>query len=233
MKKWDDLPEFMKKEEIRPYYDILSKKKTSLFFKRVFDIIVSFLLLVILFPLILVLAIAIKIDSPGPVFYRQERVTTYGKIFRIHKFRSMYDGADKKGALVTVSNDSRVTRVGRIIRNYRLDEIAQLIDVLTGNMTFVGVRPEVVKYVKKYRPEWNATFLIPAGVTNLTSIYHKDDDDLLNGADDPDLFYVENILPGKMICNLKGLERFSFFGDIKIMFMTFFTVLGKEYKEEK
>lgn len=233
IKKFEDLPEEMQIPEIKVYYDVLSKKKVSLFFKRFFDIVVSLLLLILLSPIILILAIAIKIDSPGPVFFRQVRVTTYGKKFRIHKFRSMCDGADKKGSLVTTKNDMRVTRVGKIVRKCRLDEIAQLLDVLSGNMTFVGVRPEVEKYVDAYKPEWKATFLLPAGVTNLTCIYFKDEDELLKDASDPDKKYIEEILPEKMKWNLKGLKEFSFWGDIKLMFMTLFAVLGKNYQAKE
>lgn len=229
LRKWENLPDFLRTPEIKPYYDGLKKKSGSLVLKRVFDIVVSAILLIILSPIILILAIAIKLDSPGPVFYRQVRVTQYGRRFKIHKFRSMCDGADKKGTLVTVGNDSRVTRVGKLVRKCRLDEIAQLIDVLKGDMTFVGVRPEVVKYVEKYKPEWNATFLLPAGVTNLTCIYFKDEDEMLAGAEDADKVYVEDILPIKMKWNLKGIKGFSFWGDIKLMFMTFFAVLGKDY----
>ena len=230
LRKWENLPDFLRTPEIKPYYDGLKKKSGSLVLKRVFDIVVSAILLIILSPIILILAIAIKLDSPGPVFFRQVRVTQYGRRFKIHKFRSMCDGADKKGTLVTVGNDSRVTRVGKLVRKCRLDEIAQLIDVLKGDMTFVGVRPEVLKYVEKYKPEWNATFVLPAGVTNLTCIYFKDEDEMLVGVDDADKVYVEDILPIKMKWNLKGIKEFSFWGDIKLMFMTFFAVLGKEYK---
>lgn len=227
MRRWEELPEEMRLEEVKPYYDILYKKRVSLFLKRLFDIIMSFTMLVVLSPLMLVIAIAIKVDSPGPIFYKQIRVTQYRKKFRIHKFRSMNDGADKKGSLVTVENDKRVTRVGKIVRRYRLDEIAQLIDVLNGNMTFVGVRPEVEKYVENYRPEWNATFLLPAGVTNLTCIYYKDEDRFLKGTMDPDKVYMEEVLPDKMELNLKGIEEFSCGNDIKLMFMTVFAVLAK------
>lgn len=231
MKKWEKLPAEMQIEEIRPYYEALKRKSLSLVFKRVFDIVISLILLIILSPVIFILAIAIKIDSPGPVFYRQVRVTQYGRKFRIHKFRSMCDGADKKGTLVTVGNDARVTRIGKLIRKCRLDESAQLIDVLKGDMTFVGVRPEVPKYIEKYRPEWNATFLLPAGVTNLVCIYFKNEDEMLADVDDADKVYVEDILPIKMKWNLKGIKEFSFWGDIKLMFMTFLAVLGKNYKE--
>lgn len=230
MKKWEDLPLEMQTAEVRPYYDVLSRKKGSLVLKRIFDIVVSFVLLVLLSPVFLVLGVAIKLDSPGPVFYRQVRVTQYGRRFKIHKFRSMCDGADKKGTLVTVDNDMRVTRVGKVVRRCRLDETAQLIDVLKGDMTFVGVRPEVEKFVEKYQPEWNATFLIPAGITNLSCIFFKNEDEMLKDVKDVDKKYVDEILPVKMKWNLKGIKEFSFFGDVKLMFMTFFAVLGKEYK---
>ena len=228
LKKWEQLPIEMQTEEVRKYYDILKKKRASLFFKRVFDVIVSLIMLVVLSPLFLILAIAIKIDSKGPVFYRQVRVTQYNKKFRIFKFRSMVQNADK-GSQVTVSGDARVTRVGKLVRKCRLDEISQLIDVFRGTMTFVGTRPEVPKYTEQYSPEMMATFLLPAGVTSLASIYYKDEAELLDAAEDTDKVYVEEVLPGKMYYNLKAIENFSFFGDIKVMFMTVFAVLGKEY----
>ena len=229
LRKWENLPPEMQTEEVRKYYDILKKKRVSLFFKRLFDICVSLVLLIVLSPIFLVLSIAIKTDSKGPVFYRQTRVTQYNREFRIFKFRSMVQGADK-GSQVTVENDVRVTRVGKLIRKGRLDEISQLIDVLRGKMTFVGTRPEVPKYTRQYTPEMMATLLLPAGITSLASIYYKDEAELLDSAEDADKVYVEKVLPVKMYYNLKAIETFSFWGDIKIMFMTFFAVLGKEYK---
>lgn len=219
----------MQTEEVRKYYDVLKKKKVSLFFKRAFDILVSFLMLLVLTPVFLVLAIAIKIDSRGPVFYRQTRITQYNRKFRIFKFRSMVQGADK-GSQVTVSGDARITRVGNIVRKCRLDEISQLIDVFRGKMTFVGTRPEVPKYTEQYTPEMLATLLLPAGVTSLASIYYKDEAELLDTAEDADKTYIEEVLPAKMYYNLKAIENFSFWGDIEVMFMTVFAVLGKEYK---
>ena len=232
LRKWENLPPEMQTEEVRKYYDILKKKRASLFFKRLFDICVSLVLLIVLSPIFLVLSIAIKTDSKGPVFYRQTRVTQYNREFRIFKFRSMVQGADK-GSQVTVENDVRVTRVGKLIRKGRLDEISQLIDVLRGKMTFVGTRPEVPKYTRQYTPEMMATLLLPAGITSLASIYYKDEAELLDSAEDADKVYVEKVLPAKMYYNLKAIEKFSFWGDIKIMFMTFFAVLGKEYRDEK
>lgn len=230
LKKWEDLPEQLRTDAVRPYYDILNKKQGSLLVKRLFDIVVSALMLIVISPVFLILAIAIKLDSPGPVFYRQERVTQYGQKFRIFKFRTMVSNADKIGTQVTVGNDSRITQVGKLIRKCRLDEVSQLIDIFRGTMTFVGTRPEVPKYVAAYTPEMMATLLLPAGVTSLASIMYKDEDKLLNGAENVDKTYIDDVLPGKMRYNLKAIETFSFWGDIKIMFMTVFAVLGKDYE---
>ena len=227
LKKWEDLPESLRTDAVRPYYDLLAKRRGSLALKRCFDVVVSAIMLFLLSPLFLVLAIAIKLDSPGPVFYRQVRVTQYGKEFRIFKFRSMVSGADKKGSLVTVSGDSRITRVGHIIRNCRLDELCQLIDIFRGTMTFVGTRPEVPKYVAAYTPEMMATLLLPAGVTSEASILYKDEAELLDAAEDVDAVYIRDVLPGKMKYNLDALKNFSFFSDIATMFRTVFAVLGK------
>lgn len=235
LKKWEQLPPEMQTEEVRKYYNILKKKQVSLFFKRVFDVIASSVMLILLSPVFLILAIAIRIDSRGPVFYRQVRVTQYNKKFRIFKFRSMCQGADK-GSQVTVNQDARVTRVGKVIRGCRLDEISQLLDVWRGTMTLVSVRAETPKYTEQYTPEMMATLLLPAGVTSLASILYKDEAELLDGMEDTDKVYVEEILPAKMYYNLKQMEQFSLWNDMKLMFMTAFAVLGKEYKgdyEEK
>lgn len=230
LKKWDKLPPEMQTEEVRKYYDILKKKRVSLFFKRVFDVVVSLIMLIILSPVFLILAIAIKIDSKGPVFYRQVRITQYNKKFRIFKFRSMVQNADR-GSQVTVGNDSRITRVGKLVRKCRLDEISQLIDVFRGKMSFVGTRPEVPKYTEQYTPEMMATLLLPAGVTSMASILYKDEDKLLDGAEDTDKVYVEKVLPAKMRYNLHEIEHFGFWRDIGTMFKTVFAVLGKEYHD--
>lgn len=227
LKKWEELPENLRTDAVRPYYDLLAKRRGSLALKRCFDVVVSAFMLLILAPVFLVLAIAIKLDSPGPVFYRQVRVTQYGKEFRIFKFRSMVSDADKRGSLVTVSGDSRITRVGHFIRNCRLDELCQLIDIFRGTMTFVGTRPEVPKYVAAYTPEMMATLLLPAGVTSEASILYKDEAELLDAADDVDAVYIRDVLPGKMKYNLDALKNFSFFSDIATMFRTVFAVLGK------
>ena len=227
LKKWEELPENLRTDAVRPYYDLLSKRRGSLALKRCFDVVVSAMMLLVLAPVFLVLAIAIKMDSPGPVFYRQVRVTQYGKEFRIFKFRSMVSDADKRGSLVTVSGDSRITRVGHFIRKCRLDELCQLIDIFRGTMTFVGTRPEVPKYVAAYTPEMMATLLLPAGVTSEASILYKDEAELLDAADDVDAVYIRDVLPGKMKYNLDALKNFSFFSDIATMFRTVFAVLGK------
>lgn len=231
LKKWEQLPEQFQTEAVRPYYEHLRKKQTSLVLKRIFDIFVSAVMLIILSPVFLALAVAIKLDSPGPVFYRQVRVTQYGKHFRIFKFRSMVNNADKIGTQVTVGNDSRITRMGKLIRKCRLDELCQLIDVFRGTMTFVGTRPEVPKYVAAYTPEMQATLLLPAGVTSLASIMYKDEDELLADAEDVERTYTQQVLPDKMRYNLEAIEKFSFWGDIKLMFMTVFAVLGKDYSK--
>ena len=217
---WNDLPKFMQCDEVRVYYDVLKKKKASLILKRSFDLIVGIILLIILAIPMLIIAIMIKHDSQGPVFYRQERVTAYGKVFRIHKFRTMVNNADKIGSTVTVGSDSRITKVGMKLRDHRIDEIPQLLDVLSGDMSFVGTRPEAVKYVKQYTNEMYATLLLPAGITSEASIQYKDEAELLDAADDVDKVYVEKILPEKMEYNLDSIKEFSFLCDLKTMIRT-------------
>ena len=225
LRKWEDLPKFMQKEEVRVYYDILKKKQLSLFLKRCFDIVMSVLLLIILAIPMVVIAIMIKIDSPGPIFYCQERVTRYGKKFRIHKFRTMVNNADKLGTAVTVENDSRITNIGDKIRGLRLDELPQLIDVLVGDMSFVGTRPEAVKYVKHYTNEMYATLLMPAGITSEASIRYKDEAKLLAEAKDADEVYIKDVLPEKMKYNLNNLSNYTLTNEVFIMFKTLFAIL--------
>ena len=230
LKKWEDLPDFIKNDEVRPYYDSLKRKKLSLIFKRVRDLVGGIILLILLAIPMLIIAVWIKVYSEGPVFYRQERITTYGKHFKIHKFRTMVSDADKIGSAVTVGNDSRITKVGAKLRGCRLDELPQVLDLISGNMSFVGTRPEAVKYVNKYKPEYMATLLLPAGITSEASIRYKDEAELLDAADDVDRVYVEEVLPEKMKYNLQSIEKFSFWGEIVTMFRTVFAVLGKEYE---
>lgn len=227
MRKWEELPQFMQCEEVREYYDILSQKKLSLKMKRIFDVVVATGILIVTAIPMVIIGIKIITESPGGVFYRQERVTTYGKKFRIHKFRTMVAHADQIGTSVTVSGDSRITSTGAFLRKYRLDELPQVFDVLVGDMSFVGTRPEVTKYVKAYTPEMRATLLLPAGITSETSIRYKDEAELLEGAQDVDRVYVEKVLPEKMRYNIESIKRFSFWEDIKTMIRTVFAVLGK------
>ncbi len=226
LRKWEKLPTEMQNPDVKRYYDIIKKKKVSLFFKRIFDILISSFLIVLLSPLFLVLAIAIKIDSKGPVFYRQVRVTKYGKKFRIFKFRSMQKN-DGKGLSITVNNDSRITRVGHYIRKYKIDEISQLLDVFRGTMSLVGTRPEVPKYVACYSDEMMATLLLPAGMTSKASIYYRNESELLEDSDDVEKTYIEVVLPDKMKYNLEDLENFSLLNDAKTVILTFLTVIGK------
>lgn len=225
LKNWEELPKELQTEEVKPYYEVLKKKRLSLILKRIFDIVVSLIMLIILLPVFIILGIAIKIDSKGPVFFRQERITQYGRTFRIFKFRTMVNNAEKLGTQVTIGNDSRITKVGSFIRDCRLDEISQLLNILTGDMTFVGTRPEVKKYVNHYTNEMMATLLLPAGVTSLASIYYKDEAELLEKSDNPDKTYIREILPEKMKYNLQSMEKFNFLEDIKIMFMTVLAVI--------
>lgn len=229
LKRWTDLPSCMQVPEVKPYYDALKKKQFSLLCKRVFDFVVALIMLILLSLPMLIIAIWIKCDSHGPVFYRQERATTYGKHFRIHKFRTMVNDAEKIGSAVTVGNDSRITKVGAKLRDYRLDELPQLLDVISGNMSFVGTRPEAVKYVEKYLPEYQATLLLPSGITSEASIRYKDESRLLDAADDVDAVYLQRVLPDKMKWNLESVRKYSFGRDIATMFRTVAAVLGKDY----
>lgn len=225
LKNWNELPEYMRTDEVRPYYDLLQKKRLSLFFKRVFDIVVSLIMIILCSPILLIISILIVKDSKGGVFYRQERVTQYGRVFRIFKFRTMVQNADQIGTQVTVSNDSRITKIGSKLRNCRLDELPQLFNIFLGDMTFVGTRPESVHYVKSYTNEMYATLLLPAGVTSEASIEYKDEADLLDQADDVDSVYINEVLPEKMKYNLNSIKEFSFLKEIATMFKTVFAVL--------
>lgn len=225
LKEWEHLPKYMQTEAVRPYYEKLKKKKISLALKRVFDVVMSAFMLIVLSPVMLIISIAIVMDSKGGVFFRQERVTQYGRKFRIFKFRTMVANADKLGSQVTVKNDMRVTKVGAAIRKYRIDELPQLINIMLGDMSYVGTRPEITKYVKKYTPEMMATLLLPAGVTSEASIKYKDEERLLDAADDVDEVYVKQVLPGKMEYNLQSIDRFSFIREILTMFKTVIAVI--------
>jgi lipopolysaccharide/colanic/teichoic acid biosynthesis glycosyltransferase len=222
---YEALPESMKNEYTRRYWDRFQKKRATLAAKRAGDIAASLVILLVLSPLFLLLALAVKLDSPGPVFYRQIRVGRYNKDFRIFKFRTMVQNADQIGPAVTTGGDARVTRVGRLIRRCRLDEFSQLLNVLNGTMSLVGPRPEVRRYVDAYSPEGMATLLVRPGITAPSSIAFKDEDRLLVSSGDPDRIYIEQILPPKTELNLKYLQGISVAGDLKIMFQTVIAVI--------
>lgn len=225
LRDWEKLPVYMRTKEVKPYYDHLKQKRNSLLLKRVFDFMVSLIMLILLAPVFLILSILIMKDSKGGVFYRQERVTQYGRKFKIFKFRTMVANADQIGTQVTVQNDHRITKIGQILRKYRLDELPQLINILLGDMSFVGTRPESTYYVKKYTPEMFATLLLPAGVTSEASVRYKDEAELLDHADDVDEVYINQVLPEKMKYNLKSIMGFSLFSDLLTMIFTVVAVI--------
>lgn len=216
----------MQTEEVKKYYGILDSKKGYLIAKRIFDFTLSLVMSVVLLPFIVLVGIMIKIDSPGKIFFLQKRVTTNGKVFKIFKFRTMKENSEKLSG-VTVDNDPRITKLGKYLRKFRIDEIPQIFNILTGDLSFVGARPESVKYVKEYSPEMYATLLMPAGVTSPASILFKDEAELLKGAQDPDETYVKDILPKKMAYNLEYIENCSLLYDIKVMFKTVIAVIKK------
>lgn len=220
LRSWEKLPDEMRTEELRPYYDLLSGKRASLIIKRIFDVIMALILLVILAIPMIALAVLIKIDSRGTVIFKQERVTRYGKKFKVWKFRTMVENAEKLGEQVTSDQDARITRAGARLRDHRLDELPQLFNVLFGDMSFVGTRPEVPKFVDAYSPEMLATLLLPAGITSRASVLFKDEDEILKGSDDVYSTYLEKVLPKKMELNLESLRKFSCTDDIKTMFLT-------------
>lgn len=224
-KTWEELPTSMQCKEIKPYYKYLEKKRKQLVGKRIFDVLVSMMLIIILFPIMVVIATLVCLDSKGSFLFKQKRITQYERIFTIYKFRTMVTEAERFGTQVTTKEDKRITKVGTILRKYRLDELPQLFNIIKGDMSFVGTRPEVPKYVKKYSNVMKATLLLPAGVTSMASIHFKDEERLLSGENEVDYFYVRNILPKKMKWNLTYLRQFSLWKDIKIMLKTVIAVL--------
>lgn len=232
LKKWDSLPERMRTPEVKPYYDSLSRRRAGLALKRIFDLVMSVLLIIILSPAMLVIAVAVALDSPGGVFYRQRRVTTYGKEFRIFKFRTMRSDADRIGPAVTSGEDARITRVGKVLRGCRLDELPQLFNVFCGDMSFVGTRPEAAKFVDRYTPEMYATLLMPAGITSEASIRFKDEAQMFDGSGDPEADYVNILLPKKMVYNLASVMNFSPAAELRTMVRTVLAVAGKDYSPD-
>ena len=204
---------------------VLKKRKLQLALKRLMDVVISGCALLVIWPVLLLIALAIKIDDPGPVFYRQVRVGRNGKEFRIYKFRTMVVDADKKGLAITVGRDNRITRMGAFLRRTKLDELAQLINVFTGEMSFVGPRPEVPKYVKLYTPYQRQVLLVRPGITDYASIAYRNENDLLEGAEDPEKMYIETIMPDKIELNMKYLREISPIADIRLILSTIIAVI--------
>ena len=205
---------------------LLARRRPQLIAKRVMDIAISAAALCVLWPVFLLIALAIVIDDPGPVFYRQVRVGRGGRPFRIFKFRTMVVDADKKGLSITVGRDSRITRVGAFLRKTKLDELAQLLNVLCGQMSFVGPRPEVPRYVELYTPYQRQVLLVRPGITDYASIAYRNENDLLAGADDPERMYIETIMPDKIELNMKYLREISPLADLRLILKTVIAVIA-------
>lgn len=223
IRPWRELPACMRTREVYAYYKILRTKKVSLAIKRGFDGIVSLLLLLFFMPVMVGIGLWIFCDSPGSIFFRQNRVTQYGKIFRIWKFRTM-EIRKKPGSPLTVQNDARITRAGKILRKYRLDEMPQLFNILAGDMSFVGTRPEVPEFVAYYTREMYATLLLPAGLTSRASICYQDEERLLANVEDVKSVYIKKILPEKMRFNLAALKHFSLISELSLLVQTVISV---------
>lgn len=218
---FENLPSEMQTDEIKQYYDILQGKKASLFVKQLFDFLLALILVILLSPLMLVLAIIIKCTSKGPVFFLQTRVGRYLKPFKIIKFRTMRTDAEKTGKQITVGErDPRITGVGAFLRKFRLDELPQLFNIIAGQMSFVGARPEVPRYVSEYSGAMAATLLIKPGITGYASVKFKNENELLGKESDPEKAYIEHIIPVKMALDLEYINDLSPICDIKTMFLT-------------
>jgi len=188
--------------------------------KRIFDILSSLLVLLVLLPIFVLISIAILLDSKGKIFYKQIRVGKNQKEFNLLKFRTMNSGSDKKGQLTVGTNDSRITKIGSVLRKYKLDEFPQLINVIKGEMSIVGPRPEVPKYVNLYSEEQLKVLSVRPGLTDLASIEFINENEILGKSDNPEKEYIENIMPQKLSLNLKYIENQSFIGDFKLIFRT-------------
>lgn len=226
LRKWEDLPEFMQTDAVRPYYESLKKRRLYRTVKRVLDVLFSLSALILLLPAMATIAIAVRMDSKGPVIFRQQRVTAYGRLFNIYKFRSMVHHAEALGSQITVQGDSRITKVGGFLRARRLDELPQLMNILKGEMSFVGTRPEVKRYFTAYTDEMMATLLLPAGMTSEASVAYKDESRLLRSADDVDTAYVKLLLPEKMKLNLRSLRHFGFASEFVTVVRTALALCG-------
>ncbi|MCI8781758.1 MAG: sugar transferase [Lachnospiraceae bacterium] len=224
-REWEELPGYMKTEAVRPYHEKIRKKKYVLVIKRIFDFFAATIMLFLFLPAMLIISFLIAKDTEGGVFFCQERITQYGRKFRIIKFRTMAVDKKGKGTQVTLLNDCRVTKIGRILRKYRLDELPQLINIIMGDMSFCGTRPESTYYVKKYNPEMFATLLLPAGLTSEASIRYKDEAELLATAEDADKVYLDKVLPEKMKYNLESIQKFTLFREMATLIKTILAVV--------
>ncbi len=204
---------------------VLEGRKRQLALKRAMDVAISGCALLVLWPALLLVALAIKIDDPGPVFYRQVRVGKNGREFRIFKFRTMVVDADKKGLQITVGRDNRITRMGALLRKTKLDELAQLLNVFLGDVSFVGPRPEVPKYVAMYTPYQRQVLLVRPGITDYASIAYRNENDMLAGAEDPERMYIDVIMPDKIELNMKYLHEISPLADIRLILKTIVAVI--------
>lgn len=205
---------------------ILEKKKAQLFIKGIFDFIVSLLGAIIISPILLIIAILIKLDSKGPILFKQARVGKNGKEFKILKFRTMKVESEKKGIQLTVGKDPRITKVGHILRKTKLDELPQLFNVLMGEMSFVGPRPEVPRYVELYNSYQKCILKIRPGITDLASIKYRNENDLLGKSLDPEYTYIHEIMPEKIELNLEYLNNMSIFYDVKLIIKTILVVIN-------
>ena len=205
--------------------EILNRRKFQLIIKRGFDIVVSFIGLLILLPIFLIVAIIIKLDSKGPIFFRQVRVGKNGKEFKIFKFRTMVVDAEEKGMQITVDGDSRITKPGNFLRRSKIDELPQLINVLIGDMSFVGPRPEVPKYVAMYDENQRSILKIRPGITDIASIEYRDENSILAQSKNPEEAYINEIMPRKIELNFKYIENMSVIYDIKLIIETIFKVI--------
>ncbi len=232
LRKWEDLPEKMRTEAVRPYYEILRRKRFRIGLCRAADAAASALLLILLLPLFAGISAAILLDDGGPVLFRQERVTRYGRRFRIFKFRTMRRRGAEDQIRLTRAKDGRITRTGRWLRKMRLDELPQLLNVLRGDMALVGTRPEVPEYVARYADEMRATLLLPAGITSEASIAFRNESEKLEAAEDAEKAYLREILPAKMRINLAELRQFGVRRNLRTMLKTAAAMSRKDRTEE-
>lgn len=220
--KKEMLTERFRVSDVLKYYDIIKSKKLIMFLKRLFDIIASFLGLLICIIPFTIIAIIIKTTSKGPAFFLQTRIGRYGEPFKIFKFRTMRQNAESEGLRITVGGDNRITKIGEFLRKTKIDELPQLINVLKGDMSFVGPRPEVKEYVDIYTDEMMATLLIRPGITSTASIKYKSENEVLEQSDDPEYAYINVVLPDKMKYNLEYLNNISPIYDLKLIYKTVF-----------